>query len=428
MSLVFLIPTVISIVTSIGVVFLMYKNITLNAQLKHLNDDIADLRQENANINYDKIEYIKKNEQLSEKINYQSRLVADFERLRLESHESTKAALFTLGNDLSKQLIEIHKRENKEARELSENNIKVTAEKFNNEFEKLLGIIGSLSRDIEQSKDTVDVIKNSLLSPSGAGILAEITLENILKASGLRKGMDFSIQHTILGEDNAKLRPDALIFLPSDNIMVIDAKASKFLVQDTDKTKLAKTMNLHLKSLSSKDYSENVMKNRTTKTGNIVTLMFLPTEHAVEKIIEADSEFLNKSWRVNIFPVGPAGLMNMLSFAKFQISEQLVIQNHRKIIDEITKLIGSIASLSEHSSRLGNSIQSLVGNYDKFAASFNHNFLSKAKNVSRLGIETTDKKLAKPLQRYQIVSSKSELIEVESEEAEETLKIAEETA
>jgi DNA recombination protein RmuC len=267
-----------------------------------------------------------------------------------------------------------------------------------------------------QSKDTVDVIKNSLLSPAGAGKLAEITLENILKSSGLRSNLDFSIQHTIAGEDSSKLRPDALIFLPSNNIMVVDAKASKFLVEDADSTKLAKTMNLHLRSLSSKEYSENVVRTRNEKTGNIITLMFLPTEHAVEKIIEADREFMNKAWKANIFPVGPAGLMNMLSFAKFQISEQLVIQNHQKIIEEVGKLIGSVVSLAEHSTKLGNNIQSIVGNYDKFAASFNHNFLSKARNISRLGVEGTDKKLTKPLERYQIVSSKSELIEVEAEE------------
>lgn len=414
----FLFSTVLALVGLLALILMViiYKNINLKAQLKYLNNDIALLREENVNINSANIEHIKKNEQLAAKIDYQDRLINDFEKLRKEAQDSTKAALFDLGNDLSKQLIEIHKRENKEARELSEKNIKTTSEKFHTEFERLVSMVGSLSRDIEQSKGTVDVIKNSLLSPSGAGALAEITLENILKSSGLRHNIDFAIQHTLTGEDSAKLRPDALIFLPSNNIMVVDAKASKFLVEDSDPTKLTKTMSLHLRSLSSKEYSANVLRNRDIKTGNIITLMFLPTEHAVEKIIEADRDFMNKAWNANILPVGPAGLMNMLSFAKFQISEQLVIQNHQKIIEEVGKLINSVVSLAEHSTKLGNNIQSIVGNYDKFAASFNHNFLSKARNINRLGVEATDKKLSKPLERYQIVSSKSELIEVEAEE------------
>ncbi|KJW01943.1 rmuC family protein [Orientia tsutsugamushi str. Sido] len=45
-------------------------------------------------------------------------------------------------------------------------------------------------------------------------MLAEITLENILKASGLRVKYDFIMQCNLTDENNMRLRPDALIFLP----------------------------------------------------------------------------------------------------------------------------------------------------------------------------------------------------------------------
>jgi DNA recombination protein RmuC len=107
-------------------------------------------------------------------------------------------------------------------------------------------MVGALSKEVYQSKDIVDVIKNSLLSPSGAGNLAEITLENILKSSGLRNNLDFIMQYSLATEDKAVLRPDSVVFLPDDKLMVIDAKASKFLVDDQDDLKnLARTMNIH---------------------------------------------------------------------------------------------------------------------------------------------------------------------------------------
>jgi DNA recombination protein RmuC len=206
--------------------------------------------------------------------------------------------------------------------------------------------------------------------------------------------------------------------------MVIDAKASKFLVDDKDDLKnLARTMNAHLRSLGSKNYAETVQKDRKNKDsriGNIVTLMFVPSEHAVEKIIDADKDFMNKAWKLNIFPVGPAGLMNMLSFAKFQISEQMMLRNHQQIIEEVKKLLSSVATMAEYSGRLGASISSAVNHYDKFAASFNRNFLSKARNISKLGIDSGLKTSPESLQRLHIVASKAELLEVDDVEEEQS--------
>ncbi|GAB4163174.1 MAG: DNA recombination protein RmuC [Rickettsiaceae bacterium] len=403
-------------------VYLFYSKAKLRLQLAYIEKIATEESNKNNILNAEKIEYIQKIEQLSGQLKYQQHLIEEFNKLKAESHESAKAALFDLGNNLSKQLIEIHKKENQESRELSEQNIKTTTSKFNAEFERIVGMVGALNKEVTQSKDTVDIIKNSLLSPSGAGSLAEITLENILRSSGLRSGVDFVMQYSINSEEEKlALRPDCVLFLPGDRLMVIDAKASKFLVEDqTDLKNLARTMNNHLKSLTSKSYAEAVRKDIGDKGRlpvNIITLMFLPSEHAVEKLMEADNEFMNKAWKADIFPVGPSGLMNMLSFAKFQISEQMMVQNHLQIIEEVKKLMSAIGTMAEHSVKLGNSISNAVTNYDKFAASFNRNFLSKARKLSQMGIEGGLKKDQESLKRLQVFISKAELIEVEPNDA-----------
>ncbi len=389
--------------------------------------DEFELKNTNTNLEQNNIKLIQQNEKLQSDLKHQEQLILEFENLKKQSNDAGKAALFDLGKQLSKELIDLHKKENKETRELSEQNIKKSSEKFNSEFERIIQIVGSLNKEVSQSRETVDIIKNSLLSPSGAGALAEITLENILKSSGLRSNIDFTMQYNITAEDDkSKLRPDSVVFLPSNKLMVIDAKASKFLVDEAaDQQDLSKTMNLHLRSLASKNYAENVRKSlsekvdsKNTEDLNIITLMFVPSEHAVEKIIEADKDFMNKAWQNNIFPVGPAGLMNMLSFAKFQISEQMVMHNNLQIIEEVKKLIKAVGSITEHSARLGNSISSAANNYDKFAASFNRSFLSRTKKLRNLGLQSEFKKEHAPLARMQIVSSKSELIDVAEEESE----------
>lgn len=405
-------------------IFLYVRVNSLKTQLRFLSEQNISINNYNEEINTEKIKYIRKIEQLTCQIKYQEQLIQDSEKMRSESISCAKAALFDLGQDLSKRLIEIHKIENTAARELSEKNIAATSNKFHSEFERLITMIGALSKDIEQSRETADLVKQSLLSPISVGLLAEITLENVLKSSGLRPTLDFIIQYSITTADNTKLRPDALIFLPAGNLMVIDAKASKFLLNEQDKVYLAKTMNYHLKSLATKEYAENILSNLHNKKqyfNSIITLMFLPTEQAIEKIISADAEFLQKAWNHNIFPVGPSGLMNMLSFAKFQITDYRRSENYKLIIEEIRKLLSSISTMTDYSQKLGNNIQNMVINYDKFAASFNRNFISRVKNIHKLGIDIGSKSLPTALERYQLVSAKSEIIEVEASNTEAEL-------
>ncbi|CEO16435.1 DNA recombination protein RmuC [Rickettsia monacensis] len=417
----YLLPTIITtlLILLALIIWFYVKTKTLRTQLQFLSEQNLEISNNNQLLNQEKIGYLQKIEQLKCKVEYQEQTIKDSEKIREESFSSAKAALFDLGKDLSKQLIEIHKMENTAARELAEKNIATASGKFNSEFERLITMVGALNKDIEQSKGTVDLIKQSLLSPIGAGLLAEITLENILKSSGLRPNLDFIMQYGLTTTDSGKLRPDALIFLPSGNLMVIDSKASKFLVDEQDNSgNLSKTMNYHLKSLANKDYAENILTNLNKKDknfNNVITLMFLPTEQAVEKVIAADPEFLQKAWGCNIFPVGPSGLMNMLSFAKFQITDHRRSENYKVIIEEVRKLLSSIGTMADYSQKIGNNLQNMVTNYDKFAASFNRNFMSRVKNIQKLGIDSGNKAMPAILERYQIVSSKSEIIEVEAE-------------
>lgn len=444
---------VLSAIVFLTISFFAYRQIIMNRAkisflqlaLQDKHESLQQMSNKYESAMSEKLESIKHTEQLAAKLQQQEKLINEFEVLSKKSQEMTKSALFDLSRELSSQLIEIHKRETAESRKLSEENVKLATDKFNSEFERIVGMIGALKNTIDRSEDTVELIRTSLLSPSGAGKLAEITLENILKASGLKNGLDFLTQYNFTNEDNNKLRPDAVIFLPGDNIMVIDAKASKFLIDEPDNPeKLAKTMNFHLKSLASKDYAKNMKfanssasssddlgentgingKNKRTDSGikktrakyaNIITLMFLPTEHAIEKITQTDHEFLTKAWKLNIFPVGPAGLMNMLSFARFQIAENAMMHNNLEIIEEVKKLINSVLFLAEHSMKLGANISSLVNNYDKFAGSFNRNFLSRVKNIGHLGVKIELDTKHHYLQRYQLITGKSELIELEEE-------------
>ncbi len=232
------------------------------------------------------------------------------------------------------------------------------------------------------------------------------------------------MQYGFNSENNTKLRPDAIIFLPEDSVLIIDAKTSQFLVRDDKLEDLSKTMNLHLKNLLSKDYTNELSKefSKTRTIRRVTTVMFVPTDQSLIKIQESDVKFLEKAWENNIYPSGPSGLMNILSLAKMHIGENLRVANYENIINEVSHLLNSLATVSEHAFRLGNSLTSAISHYDKFAGSFNKNIVSKAAKLKNFGAISSNPKNAKLLERFQIVHSKNELIEIESAEKEESAK------
>ena len=76
---------------------------------------------------------------------------------------------------------------------------------------------------------------------------------------------------------------------------------------------------------------------------HISMIMFLPSETALEKLRELDSEFMDKAWKNHIYPAGPIGLVNILSHAKFQIVENKQVENYKVIIEEINAILSTFS-------------------------------------------------------------------------------------
>jgi DNA recombination protein RmuC len=359
---------------------------------------------------------------IQERLSEMERRMQDWDKTRAESMAHAKAAMFEAGSLLSKELLATHNREQEIASKSQEERIKITTEALHQQFTRVVASVSALGEQVQHSGKVVDVVRRALLSPSGAGSLAEITLENLLKASGLVGGKDFFLQHSLFAEQTeTRLRPDAIVYLPSDHYMIIDSKASKFFVELASiengddgeiKKKLMQTMHMHLKALASRDYKtafEEVF--RKAKEGAISgqyisTIMFLPSDTALETLLKLDANFMSKAWELGIFPVGPAGLINILSHARFHIMESRRSENYEVILEEVKKLLASLATVQEHGARLGKSLQSSLNHFDKFAGTFNGTLLGRARKLHTLGISQTKGKMADflPLERYQLVN------------------------
>ncbi len=346
------------------------------------------------------------------------RRMEDWEQHRKEFIKLSEAAVLEAGSKMSSKLLEDHKRESEEVKRQQEMQVKETTEKLLMQFDTITKSVHSL-KDISSNTSTrMETVMRALTNPGGAGKMAEIGLENSLKNLGLEVGRDFIMQYHIAGESRGGLRPDAVIFLPQDMVMVIDSKASKFLMEIAEAEgteaeaalmdKLKKSMNEHLRTLSARDYRSAISQQyreagRSGNIGHIFNVMYLPSESAVEKIRSADPQFDEKLEKADIILAGPASLTGLFSLAKMNIAAARQAENEAEIIKTVKDLMESVAVAFSHVDKVGTGIKSTVEHFEKFARSVNSRLLPKMHRINQLGVHPAkNREIPKPLATYDI--------------------------
>ena len=362
------------------------------------------------------------------------RRMADFDRLKPELVQAATAAALATGQELSSKLLADHKRENEAARQEAEARVKEHSATLVTQVNEIAKAVQELHGQLKDKSRTLDTLWRALSSPGGAGQIAEIGLANTLKSFGLEIGRDFVLQQTTQDEDGRKLRPDAVVFLPGNSVLVIDCKASKFLLdigeaETPEQTELAyrnlaATMNRHLRALTEKDYASAVraalrQAGRGDEIARTLSVMYLPNEAALEKLNRADPEFLMKARTAQIIPAGPAGLHCAVSLASAEINLMRQVENQSRIVEAAEGLVDSIGIALGHAAQIGKGLKGAAESFSKFASSINQRVLPRARKLNQLGLQP-GKAIPGNLPTYTVSGHDDNLIEGEVEEVRDT--------
>jgi len=332
--------------------------------------------------------------------------MADWETAKKESIEAAKAAALASTRELSAQLIEGHKRESEAAKKDSEERVQKVTEGLQQHFQQIVQSVHALSKDVDGNRGTMETVMRSLTSPGGAGQFAEIGLENTLKSLGLAPGRDFLMQHSTTSSDGRGLRPDAVVFLPGDQALVIDCKASKFFMElaaaeggdgeEAAYRNIARSMQTHINALVAKDYGTAirdmyVAAGRGSEFRRVTTAMYLPSEAAVEKLDRADPEFRRKATHHQIIPIGPSSLQGLIGLASCSIDLGRQAENQEKIVEATRQLLDSIVTALGYAERVGSGLESAARNFSAFTKSVNSRLLPRSRSLVNLGVRPQKK-------------------------------------
>jgi len=358
----------------------------------------------------------------------------DWDKTKQEFLTMAKASVSQTAAELSTKLLTDHKRENEAAKKEAEAlKTKFTAEIFQkvDALGKQFTAVDALSR---QNSDAVATVLRALSAPGTSGHAAQTSLGNVLKNFGLAEGRDYHLEYSVDGHGDAagKLRPDAVIFLPSDTVLVVDSKSSKHLLElaeaedegeaaiDAARQQFKRSMNQHLRDLTTKDYRAAVSAalrdaGRGTEARQVLTLMWLPNEGAVEKLTHADPGFAERAAKNGIYVVGPSGLWTGIGIAQQRIQLAIHQDSLQDIADETESLIDRIATMLEHAAKVGQAINRAADSYNKMAGSANSRVLPKLGRLTALGVTAPAKGLPEKLTSFTIhkdvVEAEAELVD-----------------
>ena len=195
------------------------------------------------------------------------------------------------------------------------------------------------------------------------GYWGELKLERLLETAALEKGRDYLTQESFKDGDGDRYRPDAVLRLPEDKSIVIDAKmvlldyqraceAGDEAEREAHFARHGLALRSHVKQLGEKDYSR--LEGLTSPE---LVLMFVPVEAAFLEALRRDPQLYAYAFERKIILVGPSNLLASLKLVAQIWRTEHQNANAKAISDRAATLYDKFVGFAEDLSRVGEALR-----------------------------------------------------------------------
>jgi DNA recombination protein RmuC len=259
-------------------------------------------------------------------------------------------------------------------------------------FGQLAGVIEGLRTGQEEVRREAQRLGNSLTNaPKARGRWGERALQNVLEQCGLSEHTDFLLEHSVETADG-RLRPDAIIRVPGNRQLVVDAKVSlnayqaAFEADDETVRKMAldqhaKSMRNHVQTLGAKSYQSQF------EDAPDYVIMFVPGEHFVAAALEHDPELWDFAFRNKVLLATPTNLVAIARTVAQVWRQDGLAAEAREIGRMGGELYDRLATAADHLKGVGAGLDRAVRKYNDFVGSFERNVLSSGRRLRDKHIE-----------------------------------------
>lgn len=238
--------------------------------------------------------------------------------------------------------------------------------------------------------------RSVLKSNQARGRWGEETLRRVVEAAGMSAHCDFTEQRA---GDEADKRPDLIVRLPGDRLIIVDAKVPEldFLnaLDSADAVKRSEALAAHagklkatIKALADRDYP------RQFPNALDYVVLFVPAESLFSAALEGDHDLLVWAAGRRIMLATPASLIALLRSVSVSWQQHAQTENAQKIAESAQEFYARVVTFTEHFERIRDGLEKANDAYNKASASFQSRVRPAGERLAELGGGLDGKRLA----------------------------------
>lgn len=252
--------------------------------------------------------------------------------------------------------------------------------------------LGEVARQTAQLREQTAGLSGALNSSGVRGTWGEAQLRRILEHSGMLARCDFDEQVSAVSQHDLTVRPDVVVRLPDDKVLVLDSKAplSAFLrgqadgISAEERTGLlrqhARSLRGHVDALAGKAYW-----SAFTTTPELV-ICFVPSDAVLAAALQAAPDLYDHAQSRRVVLASPATLLALLRALAFAWQQDTLADNARELVRLGTELHQRIGTLGKHVTAMGSSLRRSVETYNAMIGTLESRVLVTSRSLTEAGV------------------------------------------
>lgn len=272
---------------------------------------------------------------------------------------------------------------------------------YDEEGRQRFALKSEIARLVEQnqrlSQEANDLTRALKGDTQAQGAWGEMILERLLESSGLVKGQEYVMQESTTLTDGSRLRPDAVVMLPDDKVLIIDSKVSlvhyeRFAASTDEQERerhlkqFVESLRAHARGLGEKDYS----KLYGAASVDFV-LMFVPIEPAFLLALRERPEVFQEAYDRQVVMVTHTTLMATLRTIHGIWKNERIARHHLQIAERAGALYEKFVGFTDDLLKVGSDMNRAKETYEsamKKLSTGSGNLVRQVEMIKELGAKT----------------------------------------
>jgi DNA recombination protein RmuC len=262
--------------------------------------------------------------------------------------------------------------------------------------------ISTMRQTSEQLRSETTQLVTALRAPQVRGRWGEMQLERAVEAAGMTEHVDYVTQATATGADGT-VRPDLVVRLVGGKSVVVDSKvafngyleAMEAKDEATRNARLkahARQLREHIDALGSKTYYEYFSPSPE------FVVCFVPADAFLDAALREDPTLLERAFDQNVVVATPSTLVALLRTIAYTWRQEALAENAAEVHRLGRELYQRLATMGGHIDKLGRSLTTAVGDYNKTVSSLESRVLVTARKMTDLKLVDPAEALRPPQQ------------------------------